>query len=429
MKRIIILALLLLAVLSLSAQTKQHRFILSRDFDRIIVEQGWDAVLVQSGSPNDVSDLIVNGLTDTLNYLTVEYPGSVNPSHIFRLMEGNLRIKENKHLPLGTRVVIHTARRVGRIELKPHAQLSIPGRFEGYGDLVLAQWSQSRLVADTLASASLIFGYYGDSCHFSCRHQESIQTLIDQNHGHRLGSTPSPIGQKPDSNQYSLSSYNGSVYRMTDLWDEPADVRFYEHITLHIGLGFRLLHNICENEVYNSQFDYYASKKNDFFVPLYLKYKIDRRWEARVGLQYNWFTTTLFKHPIPSHDLNQNEIDPNYFNAKSTIDQHFLGVPLSITYHPLRRNRQALGLTAGLLISHHLAPATLSNTYQLSATSGGGNGQSIEANPWRIELQLGAETNMLGLIHGVQFFYSLLPSYLVIPGASRCHEFGFALFL
>lgn len=430
MRKIILSIILLLSVSTVSAQQKQYRFALTRDYDKIIVEQGWDAVLVQSGSPNDVAELQFEGFADTLNYLVVECADTVKPSQVFRLLEGSLRIKENKHLPADTRVVVHTARRIHRIELMPKAQLSMPGRFEGYGDLTFAQWGHSRLIADTLASASLLFGYKGDSCYFYCRHQEFMQSLTNQDFGKRYGSEPCEVGGTPDSNHYGNSFCESSVYRMNDIWYEAPSVRFHENMTIHLGVGFRLLANLCNNDVYNESNILYVTKKNDFYVPLYLKWKIDRRFDCRLGLQYNWFTSTLLANPVLEDEVSIGEIDPSYYYARTTIDHHFIGVPFSITYHPIRRNREALGLTAGLLVSHELRPATVSTEYRLSANQITGMGSTTHmVNPWRIEMQLGVETNLLGLIHGVQFYYSLLPTYRDFPETNRCHEFGVALFL
>lgn len=421
MKRYIIMALMLIGS-TLWAQNKTT-YITEKDYDLIVVEGGWNVVLIQTADYPTLQDQrIFNDTQDTLERIVVYADGEVSASRVFTLKDGILRLKKNTALPQGTTVVIYTAQRLQKIELKPHAVLTT-GRIEGYGDLTIAQWERSRLMADTLASNSVLLGFKGDSCYFYCNMIEVNQLLVDQEQGNCYGKIPVA---KDDQEQCSRNIYQGQAYRMMTVWDEAPSVGFgRERFSLHLGIGARLMGMGTNNEVFTYSNTAYFEKRQNLSLSIYGKWKMTRRWDFKTGLQFDWYRTPFYS---TDDDFFGNSFN-NIMNgsAPSIISrycsQFFLGLPMSLTYHPILHKPEALGLNIALVPS-----VSLSRMYFVRTSNNGNRGGSDRySNPFRLEARFGVETNVLGVIHGLQFFVNLLPVYVGVPDANRYREFGLAL--
>lgn len=413
-KHLIIISMLL--VCGMVAAQQRHTFLIQKEYDKIIVEQGCPVTLIQSGTPNDKAILRMDECVDTLDRIVVYADGEVKSSQVFRIHDGLLRICPSKSMPQGARVEVYTAQQVRRIELHANAVLAT-SRFEGYGELTFAQWQGSRLEADTLASVSLLFGFKGDSSYFHCNVIEAAMVLFDEDNGHYEGTRRHSCTDTPTQEEYVGRPYTGTADRLVPLWDEAPCVKFHEDFSLHFGLGARLL-----ADALNETGDYLSwDTRYNISVSIYGKWKLSHRWDARVGVQYDWFRTPLTK---PFDDPN-SIVPPDHDNViSSRIDQHFIGIPASITFHPIRRNPEALGLNVGVLLSRQLSGARYTEE---EPDRWGGTIDFGYMVPWRAELRLGIETNVLGIFHGLQFYYNLLPTVRGLPDSQPTREFGVAI--
>lgn len=420
MKQYLITALMLLGG-TLWAQNKTT-YRVHEDYTLIVVEEGWDAVLKQTADYHTLQERRIFGDEDNLDYIVVCSDKEVPASKVFGLKDGILRLKKNTALPQGTKVEIHTAQRIERIDLKSNAALTT-SRIEGYGDLTIAQWDHSRFVADTLSSASVLLGFKGDSCYFYCNVIEADQLLADQDHGHCYGKTPV---QKDSANQTKTTGYSGQASRLMPVWDEAPSVKFgHDRFSLHLGLGARLLGNGTDNDVFTYTNTAYFENRGNIAFSIYGKWRMSRRWDLKTGLQLDWYYTPLYS---TDDDLFGDSLNTGWSGPAPTIirrygSHFFLGLPLSVTYHPILRKPEALGLNAAIVPS-----VQLSGMYYVRTNDSGAAGCSGgHFNPFRIEARFGVETNVLGIIHGLQFFYNFLPVYVGVPDQGKYKEFGIAV--
>ena len=427
MKKIYLALLLMFVSGSLWAQ-QRHVFVLNEEYSTLTVEEGWPAVLIQSGTPNDKIEIAWGEGTDTLDRIVVYTDEQVKPQQVYRLNDGRLTIKPNRHNPGCTRLEIYTAQRVTRIEVREKAELTT-SRFEGYGDLTVAQWENSCFRADTMSSPNLLFGFKDGSCVFHCKVFESRQVLFDSPNGKPQGTERMSRTGVPTEEEYVSLPYTGSGDRFTELWNEAPNVKFNEGFSLHVGLGYRVMINDADNEVNNESSPFYYTRKFNPSVSLYGKWRLNSRWTVKTGLQYDYFNMRLNIVDVSAWGMLITDGEGNTPDFQySYVDQHFLGVPVDVTFHPFKRKPDALGLTAGLTASHQV----VEGMYNVVLNEGRGNiaGVSTDGmlNPWRLELHFGVETNTIGVIHGLQYYVNLLPTYIGIPNAGKFRECGVSIF-
>lgn len=416
MKKVILVLLSFVFMSALWAQAPKT-FMLNKDYQKIIVKKGWKVELVQTMSYSDLELLRIDDPENALkdDRIEVYTDQNVKPSQIYFLEEGTLRLKENRHLPEGTRIVVYTAQRINRIEIREYADLKC-GTFEGYETLTVAQWTRSRFEIDTIAAASLMFGCKGDSSYFHCNYMKCCQVLFDQNQGNHYGTTTLSHDIVADSNQYKVLPIERSASRLVSQWDLAPSVRFNEDFSLHFGLNARYLFNETRNDVYNINNQLYWEKRHNIGVSIYGKYRLSNHWDVRGGLQYDWYRT--FAPDRFGVDANNNSRTNYYF-----IDQ-YISIPISVTYHPFRHS-EVLGVNLGI------TPSVLihSNKGIASGIISFGSTNNANANRFRIEVHLGLETNILGVIHGIQFYANLLPTFVGLPDANKYREFGVGISL
>lgn len=420
MRRYVLFLFLLISCTSWAQQ--RTTFFLDKDYDQIVVDEGWDAHLIQTAEYNNLLlrrseeyDPEVNQcVLKSLNRIEVCIPGGVKSSDVFILKNGVLRLKKNASLPQGTRVDIFTAQRISRIELRPRAKLT-SSRLEGYGELMIAQREQSRLVVDTLASSSLLLGFLGDSCYLDCKQIEVDQLLTDLNQGTCYGRLPI---KREGSDRSVEKSYHGPMSRILPVWTEAPNVRFDDRFSLHIGAGARVLYNLANNEVFNITNTAYFNRRFNLSASVYGKWKFNRCWDIKTGLQFDAYYTPFYS--MNSEYFGETE---SFSYVRKRINMQFaFGVPMSVTYHPSYHKPEALGINFELLPSI----ISLSDYSLYTDTESIGHNDSF-SNPFRLELRVGVESNVLGIFHGLHFFVNLLPTYVNVPNANRYREFGIGI--
>lgn len=404
------LILIIVAIICSSATWAQsHKtFLLDKDYDKIIIQKGWKAEVVQTMSFHDFEYARQEGEASEANRIEVFTDQEIKPSQVFHLQEGTLRLKENRHLPNNTRVIIYTAQRIRRIDIREHADLQCQ-KLEGYEELTIAQWTRSRFVVDTLASPNLLLGYKGDSSYFHCNYIKSTQLLWDNDQGNHYGTKRIALDTiTSDEECHHLPGYT-EVSRLLPAWVEAPSVRFNEDFNLHLGLSARYMTNSADNDTY---FGKLYSERFNIGLSIYGKWELSHRWSVDGGVRYDWFRTSS---------------DPNGLHFKD----HYLGLPLSVTYHPFLRHRDALGINFGLTPSVRLNPAQVLPSDPSQTTQGSKSTPVTNpySQPFRLEVHLGLETNLLGIIHGIQFYANLLPTTVDLPSGNRYHEFGIAVSL
>lgn len=414
MKRLIIIAAFLASSALLYAQSSSFPLC---SYTQIRVGKGWNVTLVQRDAP------VYDSESDTYlpDSLTVELPGLTSRSGIFRIEGGMLHILPNRSYPKSSSIRIITTKHISRIDLDEDACLSM-GNFEGFGELVIAQRNHSVLNVDTLSSVSLLLGFKGDSCFFHCNAIRANKLVFDEDEGHPIGTT---------FDNKCLSYYSGDPARLMPMGyaDEAGDVAFLPQVSLNLGLGVRVMNNIANNEVYNSSNTFFEQRSFDIPIQIYANMPLSPKWNMHFGLQYDWYRTDMYSNMQDPSELPQYGFDPEYFRSSWRIIRHFVGVPVSIIYHPFRANPSALGFQAALVPSFQV----LAEVKHEMRTNSSNLIHSIyglsELNPFRLELQLGIHSDIFGIFHGVNFFVNLLPTYIGIPDNNKYHEMGFSLYL
>lgn len=407
MKKHILIIIGIICCSTIWAQSAKT-FLLDKDYDKIIIQKGWKAEVVQTMSFHEFEYARLDGNASAANRIEVFTNQEIKPSQVFHLQEGTLRLKENRHLPEDTRVVIYTAQRIRRIDVREYADLQCR-KLEGYEELTIAQWTRSHFVVDTLASPNLILGYKGDSSYFHCNYIKFTQLLWDNDQGNHYGTQRIALDTiTSDEECRHLPGYT-EVNRLLPAWVEAPSVKFNEDFSLHLGLAARYMTNAADTDTY---FGNLYSRRYNIGLSIYGKWVPSHRWTVNGGVRYDWFRT--------STDLNGR-----FFK------DHYLGIPLSVTYHPFHRHRDALGIQLGLTPSVRLNPAQIipADPAQAAQGSTGATVKNPHSQPFRLELTLGLETNLLGIIHGIQFYANLLPTKTDLPSAPNRHEFGIAISL
>ena len=206
-------------------------------------------------------------------------------------------------------------------------------------------------------------------------------------------------------------------------------------IDLGISAGATLFNNGNSGSPYYSKYGFFVQ------IPLRLHWQLAPKWELATGLRY---------------DFN---IDPMYYTIESTPDdgiafptepsirtQHafhissYVGIPLSVTFHPWPKRKNQLGLSldlfAGYAVTNVVDIKDRFTTRRLQpdgseriTSSWEEGGSWAGTQPWKIELGMTLSTSVIGLVHGVRLFANLLPTYVDPTTGERIYTSGISLFL
>ena len=175
-------------------------------------------------------------------------------------------------------------------------------------------------------------------------------------------------------------------------------------------------------------------------LPLLLHYQMSPHWRLSTGLRYD-FNWDPLKYRITYGPDQPLTIDTGAFRGRQNAYafHSYLGVPLQLTWYPMPKDRGVLSVSfdlyAAYAVSRHLVVKEEDDRYYDPYTLGvGGSGSDDEYGdpsmlPWKLEVGLSLNTNVLGLIHGVRFYADLLPLYREPVSGEKIRNFGMTIFL
>lgn len=174
-------------------------------------------------------------------------------------------------------------------------------------------------------------------------------------------------------------------------------------LTFGAGIGFRKYQNPVD---FNSPFTNNGILSINF--GLSTEFRFSDRWSLTTGLQYN-FNRYFMAHQLKLNENGLESIDGQTPIQKNELSNGYLGVPVELFFHFAEPWKSSLSMDVffgrrlhGSL--HTLGPDDNYKKWQSEkATS--------LFNPWKLEVGLSINTNLIGFIHGFRVFTNLLPEY------------------
>lgn len=208
--------------------------------------------------------------------------------------------------------------------------------------------------------------------------------------------------------------------------------------------------------LYSNTYDdspYYSTHGLFMQVPLLFSCRVSPRWQLAAGLRYDLCFDPLH-YPVK---LNEVGTPPEYtyVNGLDFEDSpvggkqfafalhNYIGIPLQATWYPYPRERNLLSVGFDLYAGYAFANL-VSISHRSVSRTGSGSVVNISDNSgwdvdlpsddptvlrWRMELGVTLSTNVLGLVHGVRFFGSLLPTYRDPLTGDEIYNFGMSIYL
>jgi len=174
-------------------------------------------------------------------------------------------------------------------------------------------------------------------------------------------------------------------------------------LAVGVGIGFRKHQNPVD---FNSPFT--NNGILSFNLGLSTQFRFSDRWSLMTGLLYN-FNCYYMAHQLKLNENGLESIDGQTPIQKNLLANGYLGVPVELFFHFAEPWKSSLSIDVffgrrlhGLLRT--LGPDDNYKEWQLEkATS--------LFNPWKLEVGLSINTNLIGFIHGFRVFTNLLPEY------------------
>ena len=219
----------------------------------------------------------------------------------------------------------------------------------------------------------------------------------------------------------SVSATNGAAADSL-WWDRQPRLR----LVLGLAAGVNLF------STDNQLSPYYSRHGLRLEVPLMLSYQVSPHWRLSTGVQVELNYNPLY-YNVDLHMVDDGNgysysdgLDFGDYAGTSDGKQHaytyfgYVGIPLQATWYPWARERRVLGVSADLyagyaFVRHIGLDASYAERYADGSIGIDNVDHAVTQNEsllrWKLELGLGMQTDLLGLLHGVRFFVNLLPSY------------------
>ncbi len=174
-------------------------------------------------------------------------------------------------------------------------------------------------------------------------------------------------------------------------------------LAVGVGIGFRKHQNPVD---FNSPFT------NNGILTIHwgllTGFRFSDRWTLTTGLQYN------YNRYYMAHQLNLNENTLETIDGQTPIQQNhllsgYLGIPVELYFNFSEPLKSSLSLDVFFGRRLHGSLLTLGpeDNYKKWQSE---KAQSL-FNPWKLEVGLSINTNLIGFIHGFRVFTNLLPEY------------------
>lgn len=175
-------------------------------------------------------------------------------------------------------------------------------------------------------------------------------------------------------------------------------------------------------------------------IPLMLQYQLTPHWRLSTGLRYD-FNWDPLKYRVTYGFDQPLTIDTGVFRGcQSAYAFHsYLGVPLQVTWYPMPKDRGVLSVSFDIYAAYSVSRFLMVkewevenyNPHTLGYNCSGTEDEYFDPSmlPWKLEVGVSLNTNVLGLIHGVRFFADLLPLYREPVSGEKIRNFGMTIFL
>lgn len=206
-------------------------------------------------------------------------------------------------------------------------------------------------------------------------------------------------------------------------------------IDLGISAGATLFNNGNEGSPYYSKYGFSIQ------IPLRLHWQFAPKWELATGLRYDFNIAPMYYtiERTPDEGISF-PTEPSIRTQHATSFSSYVGIPLSITFHPWPKYKNQLGISfdlfAGYAVSNVIRIKDLFITRTLQPDGSENIARSWEEDfvgaptqPWKVELGLTLSTSVIGLVHGVRLFANLLPTYVDPATGEKIYTSGISLFL
>ncbi|MBQ3983665.1 MAG: hypothetical protein II633_07815 [Bacteroidales bacterium] len=206
-------------------------------------------------------------------------------------------------------------------------------------------------------------------------------------------------------------------------------------IILGLSAGATQFNNGNEGSPYYSKYGFFLQ------IPLCLHWQFAPKWELATGLRYDFNINPMYYtiERAPNDGI-AFPTEPSIRTQHATYFSSYVGIPLSVTFHPWPKYKNQLGLSldlfAGYAASNVIKIKDLFTTHTLQPDGTENITSSWEEDfigapiqPWKVELGMTLSTSVIGLVHGVRLFANLLPTYIDPATGEKIYTSGISLFL
>ena len=147
-------------------------------------------------------------------------------------------------------------------------------------------------------------------------------------------------------------------------------------------------------------------------------FQLSYRWGLSTGILLNANSKSLC-HQVKYEDDALVVIDGQEDFKRNRLKSYYIGIPVVFNYYLGKRQTESVSfdIFCGRLIGEELRTSK-DATNLLGLTNWNGENIKNTFNPWKLEVGVGFNTNLLGIFHGIRVFANLLPEYK--PGVTSC---------
>ena len=147
-------------------------------------------------------------------------------------------------------------------------------------------------------------------------------------------------------------------------------------------------------------------------------FQLSYRWGLSTGILLNANSKSLC-HQVKYEDDALVVIDGQEDFKRNRLKSYYIGIPVVFNYYLGKRQTESItfDIFCGRLIGEELRTSK-DATNLLGLTNWNGENIKNTFNPWKLEVGVGFNTNLLGIFHGIRVFANLLPEYK--PGVTSC---------
>ncbi len=153
-------------------------------------------------------------------------------------------------------------------------------------------------------------------------------------------------------------------------------------------------------------------------------FQLSCRWSLSTGILLNANRKSLC-HQVKYEDDALVVVDGQEDFKRNRLKSYYIGIPVVFNYYLGKRHTDSFSfdIFCGRLIGEELRTSK-DATNLLGLTNWDGENIKNTFNPWKLEVGISFNTNMLGIFHGIRVFTNLLPEYKPGVTSSEIRNIG-----